>query len=156
MTWDFDAIKARRLAKAKAAFSALDRDALIDRIAEAEACLVTMTAALADLDITGDGRASVFVSSKLFPEQPDGMSDDEVRVFDHVKGDFIVVKTTPSEMHGIDYETAESIHVTERDRLHDDFEILSVHESGLAYCFCGSITMGDVRRAAKLLWGPGR
>jgi hypothetical protein len=55
--------------------------------------------------------------------------------------------------HETEFSSAESLSIRDGSKIHDDFELLAVHQNAPgAYIGCGNISMGDVRRAAKLLW----
>lgn len=152
-----DSIVSERRAKADQMYSSADREALLARIVELEAALYPFSTTFGSLDDKLDwGRASLCVTSKLYPYT----KGDRLLVFNKEthKSDE-VDRPAPENLHEIEYYLEDSMSFSDNEggRLHDSFEVISVHETGIASSiFCGSIWMEDVRRAVKALNPPAK
>lgn len=153
-SWNLDKIRKDRRELAEKNFASASREELLDRLAEVEMNLYVMTYTLSELDIDPGPRRNAWVSSNLFP----CWSDDETKVLTIEKEEPRVAyrDIPPTERwHETEFSSAESLSITDGSKIHDDFEILAVHQNTPgAYVGCGNIQMGDVRRAARLLWPP--
>jgi len=153
MGWNYEAIREH---KAKDATRLADwpREKLIARIIDLEVALDPLVTTLGSLDDKLDWpRASMSVSSKLWP-----MTDEDGKswlVFNKETSKSDPIEPPkPERLHEVEYYTQDglSFDKNEGGKLHDDFEIIGVHQSALAsYIFCGHITMKDVRHAAGVL-----
>jgi hypothetical protein len=152
--WKSDEIAAERRKRAEAELASATREQLLDRIVALETSLYKMTYSLNELDIEPEPRASAWMSSKLFPHRWLADQNAEFSVFDKDTRKFVAATVTPENMHEIDYELDESVEIRDGSKLPDDFQILSVNQSAMcASIYGGAICMGDVREAARLLWG---
>jgi hypothetical protein len=96
-------------------------------------------------------------TSKLFPSLDDNgnfMIYQPAAEDGSSESTMLSVKTIPEDrFHKEDYEEEESITINDGTLLHDDFEILAVHQQAPgAYVGCGNITMRDVRYAINVMW----
>ncbi|RUV07947.1 hypothetical protein EOA79_02335 [Mesorhizobium sp. M1A.F.Ca.IN.020.03.2.1] len=153
--WKSEEIAAERRKRAETMLGAATREQLIDRIVALETSLYKMTYSLNELDVDAGPRCSAWMVSKMFPHRfLDREQNAEFCVYDKEKGHFVGVMVKTDTMHEVDYVLDDSVQIDDGSKLPDDFEILSVHQSAIAASiYGGSIFMGDVREAAKLLWG---
>lgn len=151
MSWDIEKITRER-AIAGESLKGATMEQVLSRLAEVEAALYALTAPLSSLDIAPGPRCSAYATSKLFPSVFDGIKEDHYPVYDHEKHDFVSTDIPDEKLHEISYSMADSISIVDGSKLHDDFSIIHVHQSGMcSYTSCGGIQMRDVRRAAALL-----
>lgn len=152
--WNTEQIAAERRKRAEEVFANASREELVNRIVALETSLYKMTYSLSELDIDPSPRGSAWMASKLFPHRWLANGDAEFSVYDRDKKEFVAVDVKPETMHEIGYALDDSVEINDGTKLPDGFEILSVHQSvSCASIYGGAIFMGDVREAAKLLWG---
>lgn len=147
--WNKECIAEKRKELAEETLKDLNRDQLIDRIVALETTLYPFAYVYGSLD-SNPWRGSS-ATSKLFP------------MFSE-KGNFLVYEDSnskeikrddllESQYHSTDYYTEDSLVILNGTNLHDDFTLLEVSQQAPgAHISCGSISMGDVRDAAKLLF----
>lgn len=151
--WLYDLTAESSRERNKTFFKDATRKQLVDRIVELEAQMAPFVTCLGGLD--DNPRFSVSATSDLFPmtfeDTPDGhvlIFNTETRKFDSYKW-----HETISEEHERGYQSADSVSYNDGSKLPDSFDVISVHQSELcAYVSCGSITMGDIRRAIGVLY----
>lgn len=149
--WNLDKIRAGRREFAEKRFKEFTREQLLERLVEVETSLYVMTYTLNELDILPALRGDAWMTSNLFPVMDDDgkvltIEDSEPRV------EYRELPP-PEKWHETEFCHADSLSIQDGSKLSDEFEILSVHQNApAAYIGCGNIEMGDVRRAAKLLW----
>lgn len=153
--WKTEQIAAERRKRADVAFANATREDLLARIVALETSLYKLTYSLNDLDVEPGPRNSAFMQSKFFPHRYlDKAEKEEFCTFDAATSQFVGAQVSDETMHRVDYALDESVDVRDGSKLSDDLEILSVHQNATAASiYCGAIYMGDVREAAKLLWG---
>lgn len=152
--WKSEQIAEERRKRAESLLADATREQLLDRIVKLETSLFKLTYSLNELDIESSPRGSAFMVSKLFPHR--WLADDnaEFSVFDSDKKKFVAAEVTAETMHEVSYELDDGVEIRDGSKLPDCFEILSVHQSAMcASIYGGAIFMGDVREAARLLWG---
>jgi len=154
MGWDYAKIRDRWQKEAETTLAGLSREELIAKVVDLQTALEPFVTTLGSLDDKLDWpRAGMNVSSKLFPMlDADGRSwlvfNSEKRASDTIN------PLLPEDLHKVEYYTEDSLSFDKDQggKLHDDFEIIGVHQQALAsYIFCGQITMKDVRHAASAL-----
>ena len=149
--WNIDKIKADRLALATERFPAASPDVLA-HIADIETSLYTLAYPLNGLQIEAGPHRVAFCESKLFPLRPKEGETSFMRFCEETRTT-VTASIAPSELHLVEYYCEESLPIYDSTEIDDDFEIISVGQSAIATSInCGSICMGDVRRAADLLW----
>lgn len=153
--WNTAQIAAERRQKAEVSLADATREELLNRIVALETSLYKLTYSLSDLDVDPGPRSSAFMTSKFFPHRYlDKDEKEEFCTFDPATRQFVGAQVSTETMQQVDYALADSVDVRDGSKLSDDLEILNVHQSATAASiWCGAIYMGDVREAAKLLWG---
>jgi hypothetical protein len=152
--WKSEEIATERRKLAKVNLADASKGQLIDRIVALETSLYKIAYPLHELDIEPSPRASAWMTSKLFPYRYlDKAENEEFCVFDANTKQFVGAQVASETMHQIDYILGDSVQIDDGSKLSDDLEILSVYQSAVcASIYGGSIFMGDVREAARLLW----
>lgn len=153
MGWKIEEITAKRLETVRKRFPEAD-SAVLDHIAAVEAALYCLAYPLSELDIERGPRRAAWMTSKLFPATYfDNIPEGQFAVWDKATSEFVAKEIKLEELHEHEYQEAESISIEDGSRLADDLEVLAVHQNAIAaYVYGGSISMGDIRRAVKLLW----
>lgn len=150
-SWNLDKIRAGRRTFAEKHLKEATRDQLLERLVEVETSLYTMTYSLSELDIMPGHRCNAWMSSNMFACTDD---DGKVLTIEDAEPRVEYRETpAPEKWHETEFSSADSLSIKDGSKIHDDFEILAVHQNApCAYIGCGNISMGDVRRAVKLLW----
>lgn len=154
MSWDHESIRRERRSRSHAAYAGWSREQLLERILDLETCLYPFALTLGSL---ADDGMDTSVTSQLFPSwSPDPNKPLRVRVEATTFQPFRLVEAEipeESQLHATDYVEAESFTLDNGSSLHDDFQVLAVHQQVPgAYVSQGSVSMGDVRKAVKCLW----
>lgn len=153
-SWNLDKIRAGRREFAEKHLANATREELLERLVEVETSLYTMTYSLSELDVLPGPRRNAWITSNLFPCWDDAGDKALIITKEEPRVEYREVPPT-EQWHETEFDSAESLSIKDGSKIHDDFEILSVHQNAIAaYIGCGNISMGDVRRAAKLLWPP--
>ncbi len=147
--WNKECIAEKRKELAEETLKDFNRDQLIDRIVALETALYPFAYVYGSLD--SNTWRGVSATSKLFP-----MFSEKGNFLVYKDGASVEIrkdKLSESEYHTVDYYTEDSVPITDGTNLHDDFTLLSVgQEASGAHISCGSISMGDVRDATKLIF----
>lgn len=152
-SWNLDKIRKDRRELAEKNLAGASREELLDRIAEVEMNLYVMTYTWSELDIVPSWRCNAWVTSNLFPCRGD--DDTKVLTIDQTQEPKVDYRDVPpiEKWHETEFCSEESLSIEDGSKIHDDFELISVHQNAPgAYVGCGNIKMGDVRRATELLW----
>jgi len=151
MGWKYKEIEDGRRAKALEKYATATHDELIERIVALETTLEPLLFVLGSLDMPPGPRESVYASSKLFPLLS---NDDHFLVHKPGEngGSSEELKIPDDQLHKFEYYTQDSLSFKDGTKLDDTFEVISVHQSVMCgYMYCGSITMGDIRKAVGVL-----
>lgn len=151
-SWNLEKIRAGRRKVANESLKDATREQLIERLVEVETSLYTLAYSLSELDIAPAHRCNAWMTSNLFPAFDES---DKPLIIDRQAEPRVEYRDLPpaEKWHETEFGHAESLSIYDGSKLSDDFEILRVHQNAPgAYIGCGNISMGDVRRAAKLLW----
>ena len=148
MGWKYDDIAKQLKIKVESLFKDADNAVLLERIVALETALYPFVQVMGSLN--EKSWRGTTASSKLFPMLSES---NQFLVYDAELKEAKEVSVIPeSELHHVEYYTEDSLSIVDGAQLHDDFEILSVHQSAPgAYIGCGSISMKDIRHAQAIL-----
>ncbi|MDX0127381.1 hypothetical protein GOC15_22665 [Sinorhizobium meliloti] len=154
MGWKYADIAIERGAKAGERFKDASREELLQRIVDLETQLYPLYVALSP--ITEKSWRGTGVSSMLFPLRPEE-HDDKFFVYNSETKKSDIVDIAEKDLHSAGYYTEDGLTIKDGANLHDDFEIISFHQSAPAcYVGNGSVFVGDIRRLIEVFNGPYR
>lgn len=151
MGWKIEQIRERHRKEAEQRFASADKSALLDHIAALEAALYPFAYVLGSLD--QKSWRGTHATSKLFPSQFECIPSGELPVWNSETKHYEGAAISEDKLHAVEYSETESLTIEDGTKLDNEFDILAVHQqSPGAYVSCGSITMGDARRAHALVF----
>lgn len=153
MGWDYEKIAEERIEQVTTFLASASQDDIKKRLLDLESSLYAMTYTLNGLEMKdAPPRHAVTIQCGLIPFLDE--QGDAIRV-EKVNGKFEPVKINDPKI-GDKFELADSLPICGGTEIPDSFTIISggEHITG-GYCYHGSITMEDVRRAWSLLYPKG-